>query len=199
MNFLAHLHLADPGKVASPQCLAGNLMPDLVRGKLPVDLPAEVWAGVECHRNIDRWCDTHPAFIRTRQRLFTTQGRFAGVVADMLFDHALALRWEAHHSLSLPDFIEACYAGLSQPEAQATMPPRMRGAIELMVSQDWLGRYRTEAGMDVTFRQMSARFSQRLGRAVRLESAIDDLRAQRDELLIDFDELFAYLLHRLSD
>ncbi len=202
MNFLAHLYLARPREVAPPLELVGNLMPDLVRGRLPADLPAPVAAGVDRHRAVDRWCDAHPAFGRTRRRLTSslapTQGRFAGIVADVLFDHALSLRWSEHHELPLPDFIASCYAGLTDPDATAVMPPRMAAAVTLMVEQDWLGRYRTDAGLTATFRQMSERFSQRFDRAVSLDTTIEHLPQQRDALLSDFDELFASLVQRID-
>ena len=202
MNFLAHLYLADPAVsphpagIASPLALAGNLMPDLVRGRLPSDLPAQVTAGIFRHRRVDHWTDTHPAFAATRDRLKPTQGRFAGIVADVVYDQVLAHHWPDFHTTPLPDFIAETYARLTQPQAQDIMPPRMRGAITLMVAQDWLGRYRTDEGLRATFHQMSQRFSQRFGREINLETAVDNFAIHRADITDDFHHLFPDLVRR---
>ena len=171
-------------------------MPDLVRGKLPTDLPAAVDEGVHRHRRVDALTDRHPVFGETVAWLRPTQGRFAGIVADVLYDHALAVAWDAYHDTALPAFIAQAYQRLQSVEAE--MPERMRFAVRLMVEQDWLGRYATDAGIDATFRQMSERFAQRFGREVHLETAVADLIANRELLHDQFGRFFPSLVEQLA-
>lgn len=187
MNFLAHLHLAPP----TPASRIGNLMPDLVRGRLPENLHPEVAAGVRLHRRVDAFTDTHPVFGRSRARLRTRHGLFAGILVDVFYDHFLACRWQRHHDQPLHRFIASVHDDF---EAGAEfMPPAMQRVLVHMREQDWLSTYAHLPGLELTLRRMSQRFTNRFKRDIRLHHAVEDLVVHYAELAADFNEFYPEL------
>lgn len=192
VNFLAHLLLAAPRGIASPEALVGSLMPDLVRGPLPKNLPDAVAAQVERHRRVDRATDVHPAFLEATALFRPALGRLAGIAVDVSFDAALCRTWSRWHPAPLPAAVRRYEAGLFR--GRGHMPPRMRGACRRMLVQGWLGRYATDAGLAATFAQMSEHFSRRLGRPMDLRPAAGLAREHADRL----DELIEPLMTELT-
>ena len=107
MNFLAHLYLSGEEEPV----LLGNFMADFVKGnpeaRLRTILPPEVVAsgifpelirGIQLHRHIDHFTDTHPIVERTKARLRPEFRKYAGVISDMFYDHFLAAEWTAYSS-----------------------------------------------------------------------------------------------------
>ncbi|MEL7089393.1 MAG: ACP phosphodiesterase [Planctomycetota bacterium] len=188
MNYLAHLYLADDDAGSR----LGNLLPDLHRGRLPDGLSPAVAAGVDRHRRVDAYTDRHPVFERSRARLRPRHGRYSGVLVDVLYDHALAAQWPDYHPQPLPTFIAESYARMNR--YPGLIPPRPRAIIRVMSEQDWLGTYATLDGITLTLRRMSARLRERFNREVDLASAVDDLRAQYDDFLADFNIFFPQMI-----
>jgi len=184
VNYLAHLLLADP----TPASRIGNLAPDFARQRDLRGLPPDVQSGIDRHRRVDRLTDCHPAFARSRNRLFPRHGRFSGIIVDLFYDHALTRRWEQHHAAPLPEFIERCYAHLRDHDAD--MPEPMRPPVRRMIDQDWLGDYATDAGLQRILTMMSVRLTHRFKRPVDLTPAVETLGTHRSGILDDFDELF---------
>ena len=192
VNFLAHLHLAHPTGAS----YVGNLMPDLVRGRPPADLPAEVHRGIERHRAIDAITDTHPIPSRTRARLRTNHGRFAGLLVDVFYDHALASNWARWHAAPLRRFVDEAYASLLAH--RRLMPDSMGAIVERMAGQDWLGSYATAGGMAARLQQMADRFHHRFGRTFDPEQATRDLIDHRPAIAEDFEKFYIELIDRLD-
>lgn len=192
MNFLAHLYLSD----ATPASVVGNLMPDLVRGRLPGHLPDAVRAGVERHRAVDAFTDTHPVFLQSRSRLRGACGLFSGVLADVFYDHALASNWARYHDQPLEAFVADRYAMLEA--GRNLMPVRMAEIVDRMIEQDWLCSYATVEGVAGRMWQMSRRFELRFGRTFDVTRATEALVEQRDLLAGEFDEFFPELLRAVD-
>ena len=100
MNHLAHALLAR----ADDDVLLGSLLGDFWRGA-----PDPAWAGgvrrgVLLHRRIDVYTDSHPIVADARARFEPPWRRYAGILIDMYFDHALARDWQLHATESLPAF-----------------------------------------------------------------------------------------------
>ncbi len=188
MNFLAHLYLSD----ATPASAVGNLMPDLVRGRLPSGLPAEVAAGVARHRAVDAFTDTHPVFLTSRARLREPCGLFSGVLADLFYDHALASCWTRHHDEPLGAFVAERYALLQA--GRELMPPRMATVVDRMIGQDWLNSYAQVEGVAARMTQMAQRFELRFGRTFDVRRAVEVLEARRERFFAEFDVFFPELI-----
>jgi acyl carrier protein phosphodiesterase len=55
---------------------------------------------------VDARTDRHPRVVAARARFAQGERRYAGIVLDLLFDHALALDWAAFSTLPLRAFAE---------------------------------------------------------------------------------------------
>lgn len=195
MNFLAHLLLAPP----TPHGRVGCLVPDLLRGPIPTDLEPQVLAAATEHQAIDRFTDRHPAFLSTRDRLRPSCDRYAGVVADIMLDHALAAQWADHHPAKLADYAAA--VGQDLDTHPHLMPPAMRPIAQRMTEEDWLSTYATASGIRLTLARVSRRITERLSRPIDLTPAADTLDddAQRAALLADFARIWPDLLDCVTD
>ena len=56
MNYFAHLVLAQP----TVESTVGNLLGDFARGVDRANLPTSIKAGLDNHRAVDRFTDSHP-------------------------------------------------------------------------------------------------------------------------------------------
>lgn len=191
MNFLAHLYLADP----TPASRIGNLLPDLCRIRPGTPLHPDVAAGVANHRRVDAFTDTHPLFARSKARLFPGCGRFSGIVVDIFYDHFLTLAWDAHCSAPLPDFVAQVHRDFR--DHPRLMPPAVQPILVRLADQHWLLSYGDADGLRLCFRRMSVRFSERFGREVRLEQAVDLLAEHGDGLRRDFEAFFPQLVRHI--
>ena len=136
MNYFAHLCLAKD----TPESLVGNLLGDFMRGVDPRALRLPVFLGLENHRQVDRFTDTHP-LIRELKDLFDPDcKRFAGIALDIYFDHLLIKHWERLETRQLEQLNEHYYATLSAN--QHLMPSaRMRTVCSRIVSGRWFDAY----------------------------------------------------------
>ena len=176
MNFLAHAFLA--GSLATDR--VGGLMGDFIKGPLPGSLPVDLAAGVELHRRIDSFADTHPAFQASRRRMSLARRRYAGVLVDMFYDHLLACHWHRFHAQSLKDFTRESYALLRVHEEN--LPPRLAGFLPSMEGDDWLASY---AAVD-TIGYALERMSRRIPRQNPLAGGADELLKKYPEFEADF-------------
>lgn len=124
MNFLAHLHLAE--RAALP--LAGAILGDYFRGALPASLPSALARSVQLHRRIDATTDRHPVVAAARAGFPQGARRYAGILLDILFDHALALDWARYSAEPLERFApRAAVEVATEPQwfelAGGTVPP----------------------------------------------------------------------------
>ena len=97
MNHLAHIFLAGP----HAQAQLGGLLGDFWRGAPDPEWPPAVRAGVGLHRKIDVYTDSHPFVVEARRLFVAPLRRYAGILLDMYFDHALARDWSRYSDESL--------------------------------------------------------------------------------------------------
>lgn len=136
MNWLAHLALARD----RPLRRLGQLAADFVKGPLDGhDLAPELRAGVDAHRRLDVFTDTHPAFRASVRRLAPALGRVAGIAVDVAYDHLLSRHWQRFHATPRRAFIDQVYDELARHADD--LPPRLARIAPRLAAEDWLGRY----------------------------------------------------------
>lgn len=114
MNFLAHLWLADTTKTS----YAGAILGDIVHGRLEgTALPQELVLGIRIHRRVDVVTDHHPLSQDWREQFPTGARRYAGIVLDLLCDHALALDWSRYSESPLAPFCDRAAAAVAADKA----------------------------------------------------------------------------------
>ena len=154
MNYLAHLLLADNTDASR----VGNLLGDFTRGSLD-DLaeiyPAELVRGIQMHRAVDRFTDSHSVFKECRLLLDPKRRRFAGIIVDIFFDHYLCKHWEEYSAIPLDQFCQQVYQAFDKhPEWLAG---RLREAFPSMKKENWLMTYITADGIELTLQRVSRR------------------------------------------
>lgn len=164
MNFLAHLWLAERSGTSLP----GAILGDIVHGRDLSAYPEDVAAGIRLHRRIDVLTDSHPGIVALRSDYPQGARRYAGILLDLVCDHALALDWERYAEEPLPDFCRRsaqAVADAGEWFLRAGGPaPRAESFAQLLLS------YGEPQGIDRAIR----RTAQRLRRPEPLiEAAVD--------------------------
>ncbi|HYF34160.1 MAG TPA: ACP phosphodiesterase [Prosthecobacter sp.] len=186
MNWLAHLLLSDPEETFR----IGNLLPDLMPMGQLVHLPAEYQRGIQRHREIDAFTDSHPVFRRSTQRFETPYRRFGGVLVDLFYDHFLANNWAEYSETTLPDFAAEVYASFEG--VQHILPPEIVAGLRQMQATNLLCSYSEVSGISGALQRISSR----LKRPVELAPAVAVLERHYGAFHEDFREFFPTLLGR---
>jgi acyl carrier protein phosphodiesterase len=101
MNYLAHLVLAGDDEALR----LGAMLGDFVRGREALaTFPPDLARGIMLHRHIDAFTDGMPAVAALRKQVPAPFRRYAGIIIDLAFDHALALRWDDYADTALETF-----------------------------------------------------------------------------------------------
>ena len=151
MNYLAHLFLSGD----NPKHMVGNFMGDSVKGRDYENYDDELRLGILLHRQIDHFMDTHPEVEKGKARLRNHIGKFSGVVMDVFYDHFLALNWHEYSAVNRDDFIQSSYRILEKHVDD--MPQITQFIMGRMISNNWLGHYHKEEGIDRALTGLSHR------------------------------------------
>ena len=185
MNYLAHIYLARH----SDRAMLGAMLGDFVRADFAGKYGAEMETEILIHRKVDAYTDSHPVVKAAREKFESGRRRFAGIVLDVFYDHALAQNWSSYCGIPLDDFIGDFYRALL--ENRALLPQRLAEIVPMIVDENWLGSYRDIAGFETTVRRISRRLS-RNGDLVR--DGLLDVRENYAFLCDGFDEFFPQLI-----
>ncbi len=66
--------------------ITGNYIADHVKGNGINKFSDAIRNGIFLHRDIDRFTDSHPQFILSKNRLAPNYRKYAGVIVDMYYD-----------------------------------------------------------------------------------------------------------------
>ena len=184
MNFLAHLYLSG----SDPDVMTGNFIGDFVKGRSWGELyPLQVVRGIELHRSIDAFTDSHAVVSQSKKRLFPTYRHYAGVIVDIYYDHFLALNWQKYHPDLLPDYAERCYEILKT--RPYTLPDQVQFLLPHMMRGNWLVNYGTLEGIHRALSGMARRASF----VSKMEESIKDLEENYEAFKSEFDTFFPAL------
>ena len=140
MNFLGHIFLTP----TNDELLLGNFIADSVKGNPEGLFPDTVVKGIRLHRAIDDFTDKHPLVKQGAERFRDTQGRYASVVIDVVYDHVLASNWHDFHDEKLDVFTQSVYSRLEQMQHHFPVP--VQRYFPYMKEQNWLFNYQFEWG-----------------------------------------------------
>lgn len=189
LNFLAHLHLADP----EPGLMLGGIVADFARNPEVALLPADMQLGVRLHRLIDGFTDRHPVVHRSLSRVSAKLGWFAGIVIDVYYDHILGRHWNQYCAEPLRSFADRAYRLFE--EAYPLTPPDAQWFIRRFIDNDYLVNYATIDGLRLTLSRLSERIAERMPkRAIWLPDSMPELAAADAELVADFHVFYPELM-----
>lgn len=170
----------------------GNYIGDGVKGSVADSFPESIVRGVQFHRFIDSYTDTHEEVREAKKLFYPTQAKFSGVVVDVLFDHLLAQKWKGYHAMELDQFAAHCYHVVQAN--YDLMPTRSKRFYGYMTSNNILENYATTEGIAQVFRGMDTRtrFDSNMA------NAMQDLDRYREKLDGYFDRFFPDLVEQCS-
>jgi len=190
MNYLAHLYLAED----SPESLLGSMMGDFVKGAIRDRYPPKITRGIELHRKIDAYTDSHPTTRASRNLYSPARRRFAGIIVDLCYDHLLFRHWSKFSDVQLDRFISHVYDILMTHSAM--LPARLEAMVPVMIREDWLGSYRDLTGVEKALNRLSKRVTD----GDRMLGAIEETnlhyRRLEANFLIFFPDLIHFVQHR---
>ena len=151
MNFLAHLWLAD----RTGTSLAGSVLGDVVRGSDLTAYPDDLALGIRLHRRVDALTDRHPTLQPLREAFPAGTRRYAGIVLDLVCDHALIQDWAAYTAEPLPAFCARTGQALAAAgpwfEQAGGRAPTAQGFTDLLLS------YATPPGIERALTRTASR------------------------------------------
>lgn len=184
MNFLAHLYLSGD----RPNIMLGNFMGDFVKGKSYLQqYEGDIITGIELHRSIDEFTDSHPIVTESKNRLRPTYRHYSGVIVDVFYDHFLAANWNTFHTLPLETFAQQAYQTLTT--TNTALPDELKQMMPYMIRGNWLVNYSKVEGIHQALSGMARRTPYRS----KMEEAVNDLNEHYDAFKKEFMEFFPQL------
>ena len=164
MNFLAHAYLS----FGQEEILVGNFIADFVRGTEMEKYPKKVQLGIQLHRAIDTYTDSHPLVKQVHSFLIPRFGHYSRVISDVFFDYFLAKNWKNYSDTALEQFSLDSYRILSSYPQE--LPEAFRRMFHWMQAQNWLYAYREAAGIQAALDGLSrrARFDSKMNESTQV-------------------------------
>jgi acyl carrier protein phosphodiesterase len=185
MNFLAHAYLSGENN----KILVGNFIADFVKGRQQLAVyETEIVKGIEFHRAIDAFTDTHEIVRLTKSHLRPKYHHYSGVIADVFYDHFLAKNWNKYHQQPLADFASYVYATVHTYES--ILPEGVKRMFPYMMRGNWLLNYAKIEGIHRALTGMSNRTPY----VSRMDEAVHDLRDQYEIFQKEFEGFFPLLI-----
>lgn len=142
MNYLAHARLS----FNIPGVLTGNMISDFVKGKKMFDYSPAIQKGIQLHRAIDAFTDSHPVTQQMKVYFKPHYRLYAGAFCDVLYDHFLANDInEFGDDDALKNFAATVYNQLDADEA--VVPEYFKKMLPYMKAQNWLYNYKSYWGI----------------------------------------------------
>jgi acyl carrier protein phosphodiesterase len=183
MNWLAHLLLSEP----TPAFRVGNLLPDILPSRDLKSLGREFQRGIQRHRQIDAFTDSHRIVRRSILLLGPAYRRFGGILTDIFYDHFLACDWDRYSEATLDEFSAAIYSSFES--LREDLPPAASDRLQQIKAANLLCSYRDIDGI----RGALERIGCRLRKPVALGESVAKLELHYEALHADFTEFFAEL------
>ena len=183
MNFLAHLYLSQN----NPEVMIGNFIADHIRGNRYEHFSKEIQQGIQLHREIDTFTDTHHIVRKSKRRLHQRYRHYDGVIIDIFFDHYLAKNWAQYSAIPLANYTKAIHHFFNNKSSE--LPPKSQEFIRYMIEYNILFNYQHEDGIEKVLNGMNRRTQ---GKS-QMHLAIEDLR----ELSVEFEADFTSFFHEV--
>lgn len=151
MNYLAHQFLSGKNK----EIRVGNFLGDFMKGKELEEFPQTIQAGIELHRLIDAFTDTHEVVHRSKKLLHPKQGKYSSVLLDVYYDYFLAKNWENFSEQPLEEFATSVYDDFW--ELREFFPEKVVSFLPNMRENDWFSNYRSYWGINKALQSIARR------------------------------------------
>ena len=184
MNFLAHIYLSFGDK----EITIGNFIADSIRGNKFKHLPTRVQKGIELHRHIDTYTDTHKIPKISSKRLHKNYSHYSRVIVDIFYDHFLAKNWSRYSDIPLDVFVEDFYDLLE--DNYAILPDGVKRMMPYMIADNWIYNYSKMDGIAKVLNGMNRRTKNKS----KMNFAILDLEERYADFEKEFTQFFEELI-----
>lgn len=191
MNWLAHIFLSEQ----HIEFQIGNYLADPLKGRVWEGASQELTQGMQVHKIIDSYTDSHELFIQSKQRL-GEKGLLKALVIDLTYDYLLTKNWKhfCHEDIDL--FLKRFYH-----EAKNTLPHLPLHAatpLQRMVEFDLLNKYQHLTHLKQAFERIDKRLSQRLAKRDTASAYFQRVQLHIDDIENDFMHFFPQLCHHVK-
>jgi acyl carrier protein phosphodiesterase len=125
------------------------MISDFVKGKTKFNFPINIQKGINLHRIIDAFTDTHFATKQAKQVFKAAAGLYSGAFVDVVYDHFLARDEKEFSPETLENFAEKTYEILNS--YTLLLPENFNSMLPFMRSGNWLLNYRFTEGIEKSF------------------------------------------------
>lgn len=190
MNYLAHAYLS----FNREDILVGNMISDFVKGRKKYDYTSGILCGIELHRSIDEFTDSHPVTKEMKSIFKPHYGLYAGAFCDVSYDYFLAndkTIFATHETLL--QFSLDTYKMLDN--TSGLFPLAFGQMFPYMKQHNWLYNYRHTWGIEKSFGGLArrARYIEEAG------TAFDLFVKNIDRMQEYYDDFFPLLKKFSSD
>jgi acyl carrier protein phosphodiesterase len=193
MNLLAHAYLS----FNNESILVGNMISDYVKGKKQFDYPLPIQAGIQLHRAIDEFTDTHEATQEIKKLFKPAYRLYAGAFTDVVYDYFLANDENEFSSAeSLQFFTQHTYSLLQKNTHH--FPEKFAKSFPYMQVQDWLYHYRYDDGMQKSFGGLAKRAKYITETETAFEIFLNNKELIRQSYQIFFPQLKLFTIHKME-
>lgn len=183
MNYLAHSYLS----FQKEDITIGNFIADSIIGNQYTHLPEGIIKGINLHRKIDTFTDSHPLFIQTKRRFSSKFDKFSSILTDIIYDHYLAANFSKYGDSELDTFSQYIYQLLRQNLHY--IPKNGIGFYDYMVKRNVYVEYASINGLQIVLEHFSHRIKHRHD----LTQAIPILNDHYDDISLEFHDFFEEL------
>lgn len=169
--------------------MVGNFIADFVKGRTALaQFESDIITGIELHRGIDEFTDSHPMVGQSKNRLRNKYRHYAGVIVDVFYDHFLARNWNSYHNELLPDYADKAYGIIQSYES--ILPQDVKFMLPYMIKGNWLVNYGKLEGIHRALSGMSRRTPYES----KMDESVVDLELDYEEYKKEFEEFFPQLI-----
>lgn len=189
MNHLAHSLLS----CGDPDLLMGNMLTDFVNLKEARQIHEDFQKGIEIHRLIDKFMDTHPLTKEAIQMIKPSQGKYASVSIDLLFDYLLANNWKKYNGESIEDFSNDIYRTLEQNFDK--IPDFVSEKFQRLISYKFLEQYQELWRFEKVMKNMQKRAKFKAN----FENMMKDIESDLPRLDVIFNTFFPLAISYIDE
>jgi acyl carrier protein phosphodiesterase len=186
MNWLSHVLLSEQ-KI---DFQLGNYLADPLKGKAWEGASEELKQGIEVHKRIDIYTDTHAIFSQSKNRI-RDKGLLRGVVMDLTYDYLLTKHWEKFSHIPKEEFLKEFYDNAMQ--RSPLFPTKPQRLVYTLVTQDRLNKYNSMEELHKAFSRIDLRLSPKLLARESASSYMEDVVRAEKGLEEDFLAFFPQL------
>jgi len=184
MNFLAHIYLSfDDDEVA-----IGNFIADSIRSRKYTHLPIKIQKGIQLHRAIDAYTDSHALHKQSSKRLYPIYRHYSRVIVDIFYDHFLAKNWLQYSDMPLDQYVGDFYYLLERN--YNLLPKGVQRMMPYMITDNWLLNYGNIEGISKVLNGMNRRTQNKS----KMNLAVHELQTYYTDFEDDFTRFFEDLI-----